>query len=335
MRKLFNSLVVTLVLAVAPTLSTAQSFKDPTVATTRAPVIWTDPGDIRSRDLFYGPGGKEHQPKLPFAFVDEEKGGKSPKFNVKDADGTKWKAKVGPEARPEIVSSRLLWAVGYEANVNYLIPEVEVGGLPAQLSRGNQYRMPNGKMREVRFQRTAPNKDKIGDWSWRKNPFKGTREFNGLRVMMAVINNWDLKDANNARLTDKRNGALEYEVTDVGGSFGPTHRTFSEKTKGNLKVYGASKFITKRRKDYVDFGIVGMPPLLLSIFDPPYMIMEWHRRWIGKHIPREHAKWVGSLLGQLSEQQLRDAFRAANYPPDQIDGFVAVLQKRIAELQQL
>ncbi|HKZ80792.1 MAG TPA: hypothetical protein VJ124_21140 [Pyrinomonadaceae bacterium] len=30
-------------------------------------------------------------------------------------------------------------------------------------------------------------------------------------------------------------------------------------------------------------------------------------------IPVEHARWLGSLLTQLSDEQLRDAFRAAQY----------------------
>ncbi len=37
--------------------------------------LWTDPVDIQSRNLFYGPGGKEHQPKeTTFTFVDEDHG---------------------------------------------------------------------------------------------------------------------------------------------------------------------------------------------------------------------------------------------------------------------
>ncbi len=32
----------------------------------------------------------------------------------------------------------------------------------------------------------------------RDDPFEDTREWNGLRVMMALMNNWDLKDENNA-----------------------------------------------------------------------------------------------------------------------------------------
>jgi len=298
-------------------------------------VLWTSPEDIPSRDLFYGPGGKENQPKLPVSFVDEELHGTSPKFNVRDADGKKWKAKIGPEARPETVASRLLWAVGYSANENYLLPELEVEGLPQHLQRGDQFRDKDGKLRDVRLQRHPSGEDKADSWSWVHNPFRGTREFNGLRVMMALLDNWDLKDENNALFVDKKTGVTEYAVTDVGATFGPTHQTYSNGTKGNLKVYRNAHFITKVRKNDVDFGIVGAPGKLLWVFNPPYTIMELHQRWIGKHVPREDARWIGSLLAQLSPQQVHDAFRAGGYPPEQVDAFANILQERIAELQKL
>jgi hypothetical protein len=54
-----------------------------------------------------------------------------------------------------------------------------------------------------------------------------------------------------------------------------------------------------------------------------------------KNIPREHARWMGQLLSRLSEQQIRDCFRAGNYSPEEIDGFTKKIQERIAQLNQL
>ena len=50
-------------------------------------VLWREPTDIGSRNLFYGAGGSEHQPQGPFVFVEEEKEGTNPKFIVRDARG--------------------------------------------------------------------------------------------------------------------------------------------------------------------------------------------------------------------------------------------------------
>ena len=57
--------------------------------------LWNDPGDITSRDLFDGPGGKEHQPHGPMKFIEEDSKGSNPKFDLKDANGATWKAKLG------------------------------------------------------------------------------------------------------------------------------------------------------------------------------------------------------------------------------------------------
>jgi hypothetical protein len=57
--------------------------------------------------------------------------------------------------------------------------------------------------------------------------------------------------------------------------------------------------------------------------------------WIGKRIPRPDAKWMGDLLGQLSHGQIEDAFRAAGYDPKEVDGFTAVVERRIAALRAL
>jgi hypothetical protein len=57
--------------------------------------------------------------------------------------------------------------------------------------------------------------------------------------------------------------------------------------------------------------------------------------WIGNNIPVPDAHWMGTLLGQLSHQQLVDAFRAANFPPQDIESYVTVLESRIHELQEI
>ena len=60
------------------------------------PVLWRNPGDMRQRDLYYGSGSKALAPTPPFSFLKEDKSGKSPKFEVVDARGVKWKVKLGP-----------------------------------------------------------------------------------------------------------------------------------------------------------------------------------------------------------------------------------------------
>jgi len=86
--------------------------------------------------------------------------------------------------------------------------------------------------------------------------------------------------------------------------------------------------------EYVDFAVPSAP-VILDIFYPPDFFMRMHMRWIGRRIPRDHVHWIGQLLAQLSPQQIRDSFRAAGYPPDEVEGFARVVEGRIAKLRNL
>jgi hypothetical protein len=157
-------------------------------------VLWRNPGDIRDRDLFYGSGGQSRSPIGRFTFVEEDLGASSPKFVVRDEYGAEWKAKLGAEARAETAAARFVWAVGYITDEDYLIPNLRVANLK-KLRRGQRYVGLDGSVSNVRLERSPRDGKKIGSWSWESNPFYGTRELNGLRLMMALLNNWDLKDA--------------------------------------------------------------------------------------------------------------------------------------------
>jgi hypothetical protein len=295
---------------------------------------------MASRNLFYGPGGKEHEPHSTFTFLKEDLDGTNPKFVVRDEDGVKWKVKLGAEARPETVASRLTWAVGYFTNEDYFLQDLRVRNMPAHLHRGQKLVEPDGSIHNVRLKRYLEGEQKIGDWRWRQDPFTGTRELNGLRVMMALINNWDLKDVNNSVYAEADGGGSGgpeqiYMVSDLGASFGTSGLTWPhEKAKGDLNSYSRSKFVSKVTPNYVDFSVPGRPALV-SLFNPREFFSRLRLCWIGKHIPRADVRWLGKLLVQLSPQQIHDAFQAAGYSPQEVEGFSRVVENRIAELNEL
>jgi len=304
------------------------------------PVLWRSPSDIQSRNLFFGPGGKEDAPHTVFTFIKEDLDGTNPKFDVEDENGTKWKVKLGAEARPETVASRLVWAVGYSTNEDYFLPLLRVEKMPAHLHRGQNLVGPEGTLRNVRLKRYLKGEKKVGDWQWRSNAFTSTRELNGLRVMMALINNWDLKDQNNSVYEEKHPEGSDspeqvYMISDLGASFGTTGRSWTHAgSKGNLKAFSHSRFISKVTAQYVDFK-VPTRPALIYIFSPGEFTSRLGLRWIGKRIPRDDVRWMGQLLAQLSPEQVRDAFRAAGYPPEEVEGFAKVVERRIVQLNKL
>jgi len=116
---------------------------------TGTPVLWREPGDIGSRNLLYGPGGAEHQPAGTLTFVEEDMEGTNPKFVARSEDGVKWKLKLGAEAKPETVASRLLWAAGYFASEDYFLATVQVKNLPAHVHRGEKWVDPDGTMHAI------------------------------------------------------------------------------------------------------------------------------------------------------------------------------------------
>lgn len=306
------------------------------------PVLWRNPANISRRDLRYGPGSARLAPAAPFTFIEEDKSGESPKFDVRDARGTVWRVKLGPEAQSETVSTRLVWSVGYFAEEAYYFDRVQVKELP-RLSRGREYvgrdtRMVYG----ARFEPRREGVERGSDWDWSDNPFKGTRELSGLKVLMILLNNFDARAANN-RIFYARNSAgsreARYTVSDLGATLGKADGLGGRRTKNNLKDFLSTRFVTGTEDDgrTVEFDYDTRPTKLgvFSIFYPPYYRGEVKKEKAMRGIPTEHARWIGSLLSQLSDEQLRDAFRAANYNRATMNGYVRALRERINQLARL
>jgi hypothetical protein len=297
------------------------------------PVLWRMPDDLADRNLFYGPGGAKDQPHGTFTFVKEDLDGTNPKFVVRDQDGVKWKVKLGQEARPETAASRIVWAAGYFTNDDYFVADLHVQAMPQRLHRGWKLVDRDGTVHNVRMKRELPGEKKIGTWKWRDNPFVDAREWNGLKLMMALINNWDLKDENNAIY--KRDSELIYMVSDLGASFGTAGRYWPpDKSKGNLEAYRQSQFIREIESDWMDFRVPARPRFVY-ILNPKEYIKRIRLESIGNHVPRADAKWIGGILARVSPRQIRDAFRAAGYSPQEVEGFAAVVEKRISTLTDL
>jgi hypothetical protein len=302
---------------------------------TEASSLWNEPADIASRNLYYGPGGAEHQPHGPFTFVEEDLEGTNPKYVVRDRDNTKWTIKLGIEAQPETVASRLVWAAGYFANEDYFLDDLQVGDMPARVKRGRKLIGPGGTMHAARLKRHNGDDKKVENWQWLDGPFTGTRELNGLKVLMALMNNWDLKDSNNKVYADKEGERPEYVVSDLGASFGANNMTFPFRhSKGDLNAYIRSKFIIRISSEFVDFRTPSHPAIAYA-YAPSKFLKRVQLDSLVHHIPIDDARWIGHVLAGLSPDQIRDAFRSAGYTQQQVDGYTKVVQARIAALNSL
>lgn len=296
----------------------------------RQGVIWEDRGAVSALDLALGPGGNAHEPGNEFTFLEESRDGTSPKFDVTDEHGIRWKVKLGEEAMAETAATRLLWAAGYLVDELYFRPSIRVQGLP-RLTRGREFVSEGNTVSGARLEREREPGEST-TWSWYDNPFVGTREFNGLRVMMALINNWDLKDANN-RVSHTSGGGNGYGVTDVGATFGRTGNVIT-RSKGVPKDYAETRFIKEVTAEYVDFILQSRPFFPLAVHVPNYRART-RMESIVKRIPIDDARWVGNRLGQLSVEQINDCFRASGFSPSDVEAYTRVVMQRIALLKTL
>jgi hypothetical protein len=286
------------------------------------PVLWRAPDDILTRDLFLGPGGEASRPDLSsVTFVKQESGGYSPKFRVKDGAGREWVAKMGKEAQGETAAVRLVWAVGYATEINYLAPCVRIKGAPHPPKEVE--RCGGDGFANVRFEARPENVKRLDEWKWDDNPFSGTKQLRGLIILMALLNNWDIKDTNNKVLRVRGEGEgrdeLQYIVSDLGATFG--------RVKTDIPVVWR---IRRNRNDPADYS---QDPFLEEVKgDRVFLFYKGKRQDLFDDLRVGEARWLASLLSKLSAGQIADAFRAANYTPAEVQTLTAAVRSRINEL---
>jgi hypothetical protein len=303
-----------------------------TQTTNSQAVLWRQ-RDVATCNLLYGAGGEEHAPAGRFTFVQEDLEGTQPKFDIEDERGIRWTAKLGLEARSETAATRLVWAAGYFTDEDYYVPELRVEGL-ASLKRGREYVSGAGVVLGARLERQIPGEKRAGHWSWRENPFIGTRELNGLKVLMALINDWDLKEVNNSiYIYDGQEGEQRYAVSDLGASFGRNSDEYAH-SKADVEGYRRSRFIKEIRPQEVDF-VLQQHRIWVTAVRKVHFREYGRMEQLVQHIPRTDARWVGQLLAQLSDTQIGDAFRAAGFSAQEVDAYTAAIRARLAQLSTL
>jgi hypothetical protein len=141
--------------------------------------------------------------------------------------------------------------------------------------------------------------------------------------MMLLVNNWDIKDDNNAILhvkSEDGESELHYIVSDLGATFGKIGSGplwALKRSRNNPEDYAESKFVDHVYKNLVFFHYGGKEA---GIFED---------------ISVNDVKWMADLLSRLSDQQIGDAFRAANYSTEDVSLLTSAVRSRINELVNL
>jgi hypothetical protein len=268
--------------------------------------LWVEPQ--ANRDLFWGVGGErlKPDPSITYKVLETKSTGFSMGFDVEGPAGREWSVKLPPEATTEVVASRILWGVGYHQP-----PVYYVGRWNADGSRDENPQLP-GRFRE---RKPALHGLDAGEpWSYYEGPFVGTRQLNGLLVLMAMLGNSDLKDDQNVvyALKEPSEGASRWYVArDLGQSFGRTG--VIDAPRGDLKVFEETPFIKGVSGQYVRFDWRGRHGVLLDKITP------------------EDVRWICQRLQKLTDRQWQDAFRAGGYAPEVANRFIRRFKQKIDE----
>jgi hypothetical protein len=290
------------------------------------PLIWQDPGEVEKLDFVNGFGGLENAPKPPFAFVEENLGGSNPKIRVTDATGVRWSVKFGPEVNAETFATRLAWAAGYFVEPAYFIQSGKIDDL-GKLTRAKDYVKSDGSFTNARFERQrekgVKNLDEDKSWSWAQNPFVGSRELNGLKVIMMLLSNWDNKDVrdvkrgSNTAIFVYPNGEGRYLVTDWGGSMGKWGGYLSRE-KWDCKGFASQTpdFVKGVKGDLLSWGYKGQ-----------------HTSDFADSVRISDARWLMQYLGRVTDEQLRSGLQASGAEPDEVQCFARSIRDRINQIK--
>jgi len=290
------------------------------------PTIWRDPGAVENLDFVTGPGGKKHAPKPPFTFVEEDSGGTNPKIKVTDAAGQNWGVKWGSEIHSEVFASRLVWAAGYHVEPAYFVKSGKIAGVK-HLGRAKKYLSSDGSFTNARFELKEKGVSKQTDkesWRWDKNPFVGTRELNGLKIMVMLTSNWDPKDqrdseSNTAIYTKRKTGEITYLMSDWGATMGKWGGVFSRE-KWDCEGFSSQtrKFVTGVERGMVRFGYDGK-----------------RQDDMRDGIRVSDVKWLLGFVGRITDAQLRAGLGASGATSDEADCFTMAIRERINQLAKV
>jgi hypothetical protein len=300
-RRPFHVAAGILVAATAAAVLTASQPANPKVGRATLAELWRDPGNIAAKNLRWGRGGQalSPSPEVEYQFTGTDTTGYSPGYDVVDPKGRKWDVKTGDEGQPEVMASRLLWAVGYHQPIVYFVPEWKMKDGPVSRPVSGRFRL-------------SSDHDAAGEWSWTDNPFLGTRQLKGLVVANLIINNWDLKPSQNRLYTEVgRNPGRWFVVQDIGASFGKT--AWPTGNRNNIADFESQRLVLGVEGGRVQFDYHARHKELLENITPADVV------------------WICRMFSRITDAQWADLFRGAAVPEEVGVRYTRKIKSKIQE----
>ncbi|HYP13091.1 MAG TPA: hypothetical protein VEQ63_04145 [Bryobacteraceae bacterium] len=298
------------------------------LAMAQQPVLWRDPGAVEQLDFAGGPGGRRQAPKAPFRFIAVDTTGTQPKVRVSDANRRRWTVKFGEEVKAETFASRLAWAVGYFVEPVYFVRNGQILGI-RDIGKAEKHITPKGYFRDARFellQTSLGQFSKEHDWTWKKNPFLGSPELDGLKMMVMLTSNYDNKDArdegSNTAIFTRGSGANQewiFAVSDWGSTMGKW---------GNFLVWNrwdcegyldqSAGFVKGVEEGEVQFGFDGK-----------------HDDKFKDDITPDDVRWLMQYLGRVTDAQIRTGLEVSGATPAEVECYARAVRMRINQLAEV
>jgi hypothetical protein len=290
--------------------------------------IWHEPTLAEATDLRFGPGGAAGAPVPPYRFIEEHFTGSQPCVAVCDARDRLWRVKWGHEAKPEAFAVRFAHACGYFAEVTHYVASGRITELK-DLARARQCIAADGGFVDARFEledRGVRMLFNEHSWSWNDNPFVGTRQLSGLKLVTMLLSNWDTKDrrdvargSNTAifEVPSRWGHEARYLITDWGGAMGRWGSNIVSRGRWDPAGFEAQtpNFVTGVRDGFVNFGYQGQ-----------------RTAEIARDITVEHVEWFFRYARRLTEPALRQGLLACGATEDEAEVFARSLVERIRQV---
>jgi hypothetical protein len=277
--------------------------------------LWEQPTDVATRDVYFGPWGRDYAPNPTdtYTFVERKHTGVNLGMTVVDSRRREWSVKqpypggMDDESPVEVVVSRILSAVGYHQPPVYYLPSFTLkDDWGTHIEPGGRFRLKLEAMHD------------IGTWRWEENPFIGSKPYQGLLVMLMMLNDTDLKNSNNTLYERHVGNRVErwYVVRDLGAALGDLNPISPH--KGDPESFEQTPFILGVNNRQVDLNVDG-----------------WYKKLVRGRITVDDVQWASALLAQLSDRQWHDAFRAGGFEPGAANRFIRALRQKVADGQNV
>ena len=306
------------------------------------PALWQDPGSpavIEHLDLGGSAGTGIPAPQPPFTFLREDPSGTQPKLFARDAEGHTWNVKFSYEVHNESFCWRVVRACGYFVEPSFFVASGRFENYQP-IHRASASLHPDGGFTDARFQYRDPKLQFLEhrNWRWDRPPFAGTKELDGLKILIMLFSNWDNKDGRvgaggpNTAIFERTapvqypDGKVAvrdwriYAFTDWGSGMGRWGSVAGSDSNWNCADYTAQTpaFVRGVERGRVVFGWEGA-------------INEGFR----DSIPAAHVRWLLQYLGRIGDAQFTAALRAAGAADGDAACFTRAIRARVEELRKV